>query len=358
MKKRLDKLCLVIDNLGSGGAQRQLCMLARELSLVGWQVTIFTYVNDEHMLHTLSGTNVSYVCVDKSEPKFFVRAKEFFGTFENGIIIAFMERPAFLVFLMSFFVKFKRIIVSERNITIDKYFSAFVFRCLVYWRFSFIASNTFRQSNWLAMALPFYKRNIRTIWNGVDLPGENTYLHLGSNNFICVGRVGRQKNPWLILHLLEKYNSELSDVRFDWYGAEDVWSIGLRDELNEYSLKNGLNARFSPPTKDVDSIYRKSNFLVLTSLYEGMPNVVLEAMARGLVVICPKIADLEILIEDKINGILYDVNSLDSFFGAINFARQLDKFTIHTIGLAAVGSVSKACSPREMALKYESLIVD
>lgn len=46
---------------------------------------------------------------------------------------------------------------------------------------------------------------------------------------------------------------------------------------------------------------------VLNSLTEGMPNVVLEAMAMETAVVCTKVAEVPRMIEDHRQGILVDI---------------------------------------------------
>jgi len=60
-------------------------------------------------------------------------------------------------------------------------------------------------------------------------------------------------------------------------------------------------------------LYQAMDLFVLSSLREGLPNVVLEAMAMGVAVVSTRVAGIPSLIEDGKNGILCppdDVNEL------------------------------------------------
>ena len=53
-------------------------------------------------------------------------------------------------------------------------------------------------------------------------------------------------------------------------------------------------------------LYGKYKVFITSSLYEGNPKALLEAMSMGCVVIAYKIENIEEIISQKINGILYE----------------------------------------------------
>jgi glycosyltransferase involved in cell wall biosynthesis len=61
--------------------------------------------------------------------------------------------------------------------------------------------------------------------------------------------------------------------------------------------------------EDVPSLLNNADIFVLTSLYEGMPNSILEAMAHGLPVVSTQVNGVSELIEDGVNGFtIYSTN--------------------------------------------------
>ena len=50
----------------------------------------------------------------------------------------------------------------------------------------------------------------------------------------------------------------------------------------------------------------------LPSFYEGTPNVICEAMACGLPVVCSEVCDNPMYVKDGINGFLFDPHSVES----------------------------------------------
>lgn len=96
-------------------------------------------------------------------------------------------------------------------------------------------------------------------------------------NIINIGRLEKQKNQELLIRAFKNI-IDLTDENLYIYGEGSLenFLIELIDEL-------GISDRVHiyPPVKDVKEVIRKSKLFVLSSDYEGLPNVLLEAMALG-----------------------------------------------------------------------------
>ena len=70
----------------------------------------------------------------------------------------------------------------------------------------------------------------------------------------------------------------------------------------------------SVPSQDLPKIYKKYKYFTLVSYYEGMPKVLIEAMASGCICLCSRGDGIEEIIEDGYNGFLSNgFNSNDIF---------------------------------------------
>ena len=90
--------------------------------------------------------------------------------------------------------------------------------------------------------------------------------------------------------------------------------------------------------KDVFSIMDRCDVLILPSYSEGMPNVILEAMSRGLIIIASDVGAVNILVSSK-NGVLiqnpYHENILIAMKSLLNMDTEtllkMKKFSVKLI---------------------------
>jgi colanic acid/amylovoran biosynthesis glycosyltransferase len=100
-----------------------------------------------------------------------------------------------------------------------------------------------------------------------------------------------------------------------------------RKHLELLIQKNRLQDRISLLghvfPKQMDSLYRHADVVVLTSRSEGIPLVLMEAMGRGRIVLAPTITGIpEIVIPGK-SGFLYAPGNLEAFLARIFFLQEL-----------------------------------
>lgn len=94
-----------------------------------------------------------------------------------------------------------------------------------------------------------------------------------------VGHVGRftfQKNHKFLIDIFNEYQKINSD--------SELWLFGkgeLEDEIKEYA-KNNKKIKFMGLRTDINEIYSAMDCFVFPSLFEGMPNTIIEAQTAGL----------------------------------------------------------------------------
>lgn len=205
-------------------------------------------------------------------------------------------------------------------------------------------------------------RTVDVIPNPVTypLPRHSPYLMLGDwlapnrRTLLAVGRLGPEKG---FDRLIDAF-AAVSQKYPDW----DLAIVGdgtERDALEQQRGHLGLNTRIFLPGRagNVGDWYEAANLFALTSLFEGFPNVLIEAMAHGLPAIS---VDCNTGPRDVIrsgeNGLL--VPPADSSALQEALARLMSNDTLrHEMSLAAT-RVQTTFSIEQIAARWETLFVN
>jgi colanic acid/amylovoran biosynthesis glycosyltransferase len=87
--------------------------------------------------------------------------------------------------------------------------------------------------------------------------------------------------------------------------------------IRDLDLQSNIRLAGHLSHQQLDACYANANLVVLTSRSEGIPLVLMEAMARGKPVIAPAITGLPELVVDGKNGFLYSPGSLEDFVAQV-----------------------------------------
>jgi glycosyltransferase involved in cell wall biosynthesis len=102
-----------------------------------------------------------------------------------------------------------------------------------------------------------------------------------------------------------------------------------RSHLESLIRKYGLGAQVTllghVPNEKMDSLYARADVVVLTSRSEGIPLVLMEAMAGGKLVLAPEITGIPELVIAGKTGFLYRPGSLADFVARLLFLYSLVK---------------------------------
>ena len=96
-----------------------------------------------------------------------------------------------------------------------------------------------------------------------------------------IGRLTPQKQPKDFVQLAARVAAGGGSEHFVWGGPSE-----MRKEISALCSKIDVkNFTLLPPKSDVHPVYRALDGLIVTSEFEGLPFVVLEALAMGVPVL-------------------------------------------------------------------------
>jgi len=123
------------------------------------------------------------------------------------------------------------------------------------------------------------------------------------------------------------------------------WIVGEgpeRTALEKQIMASGLQGRVyligQLPRNDLPGYYRHADLVVLTSKSEGIPVVLMEAMAHEKLVLAPAITGISELVEHQRTGFLYQPGSLPDFVSAVRWI-QANKTSLAGVQRAAAASI-------------------
>ena len=352
------RVLLMTENLGSGGAERQLCLLAVLLKNKGYDVKVITYGKSLFYLQYLQDNTVEHIFLNQARNK-WLRVAYFVKLFlinKPTTVVSFLPSTNMACCIASLFYKTK-VIVSERSHTIKSGKSLFML--YLYKLATFVVTNSYSEAKNIRIIAPWLSDKIRTIVNAVNSDKFTPAIEKNKNHFkriICVGRVIPCKN---ILNLLDAINiARAENIYFhvDWFG-EQYDKDYLKKVLKKIDdLKCCDIFRLHKPSMTIQDEYQKSDIFCLPSLYEGYPNVIVEAMSCGLPVICSNVCENPHIITDSINGFLFDPNSITSIVDTFKKILSLNDSELHNIGQRNRAKVIEENSEESFVNKYIDLI--
>lgn len=162
--------------------------------------------------------------------------------------------------------------------------------------------------------------NIDFIYNWIT-PVDNLEKYeynIDSKKLITVGRFASQKGYDYLSKVAVSVLLKNSDWQWDIFGSgDDKIKEELIKELREAGVLSQVN--FKGNVKGIENIYPNHGIYVMSSRYEGLPLVLLEAKQYGLPIVsfdCP--TGPSDIVLDGINGYLIDNYSVNSMSDKIN----------------------------------------
>ncbi len=215
--------------------------------------------------------------------------------------------------LSKIIMRWKQPVVYRNASVMSRYSARWVSKQLIRFllgRVSHIASVSAASQEDLISSFGVASVKITQIPVGVDLHSGNpvTEMHDGLN-IVHVGGFTFEKNHQGLLNILERVLKSLPDVK--------LWLIGdgpLRNRIEDEVIKRKLepNVHFAGSVKNPMDFIRSAKALVLPSIIEGLPAVVLEAFACETPVIAYAVGGIPEVLSGQ-TGWLIDKNDEEDF---------------------------------------------
>jgi glycosyltransferase involved in cell wall biosynthesis len=197
---------------------------------------------------------------------------------------------------------------------------------------------------------------IEVIPNGVDtgyfvpdLSQRSTHPSL-----IYVGRLVEQKDPFTLLKAFRLLLGDLPHAKLVMLGNGH-----LRPAIDEFLRTHSLEScvQVCNGTDDIRPYLQKAWAFVLPSVFEGSPNVVIEAMAGGLAIVSTRVDGVPELIKDYETGFMVEPQDPEALAKAMVKVLSNDE-KCRDMGAAAREKAIREFSMERMARLTEQVFLD
>lgn len=329
----MKKICIFLPSLRGGGAERVTLILANGMAEKGYNVDLVLAKAEGPYLHDVS---IKVNIVDLGKTRMLSSLFPFIKYLKRSkpdSILSVMNHVNIIAYLAKFFSGSRaRLIFSEHNnlstsMLVNQSYKNFTLKKLMVWaykRADAVVAVSNGVADDLADQLHMQRSSIMTIYNPVVTKEllqlqhekiEHPWIGEGKDFIIGVGRLTYQKNFALLIDAFYKVqnNHDLSLVIL----GEGELEGDLKSQISDLGLEDKV---LMPGFVGNPYAWIKaSRCFVLSSVHEGLPTVLIEAMACGTPVVstdCPS-GPSEIL-EGGRWGKLVPLNDSDSLSRAIS----------------------------------------
>ena len=359
------KIAFLIDNLDSGGAERQCVELAKALRNSGHSVRVLGYCPGDFYLAELNAAGVEYLCLRCSGAASRILAfRRELRRSRPEAVIAFMQTPAILAELASWPGKPWNLIVSERSCIPDRPTLRGRLSLAMHRVADHVTTNSRRNADRILAINPKLRDKLKVIYNTVDL--ERFHPAVGHTpgsprQLICVASHQDNKNACGLIRALSILPEE-SRPHVKWFGSQHgadgtIYKAytAARELADELKVERWI--QFFPPNAKIEDEYRSSDALILPSHMEGCPNVVCEAMACGLPILMgADVSDAGIFAPAGRNGMLFDHNDPASIADSISDFGRLTADQWTCCSRCSRELAEELFSPQKFIDAYSSLL--
>lgn len=337
------KVLLVIDNLGSGGAQRQMVNLAIGLNKRGHEVELFYYFPQNFFEYQLDQAGIKTIKVSKTGKAGLNVLNTLRKILRKGnydVAVSYLKAPNIYLSLAAKLAGVKtKVITSERTRTNLSVLSPVL--CLRYFAHLLghqVVFNSYHEKdNWTGRFSKLGPKSM-TIYNGIDTARFKPlpYAPDVSRAILGIGSISPDKNILCLIRAVGILKSKGFKVNVVWYGKEiptvarhAAYAKEVYAEIAKLDIADCW--QWKQPINDIETVFNKFDFLVLSSLVEGLPNVVCEALSSGLPVLISNGLDHPRLVAAGERGFLFSPDDAEELADRIQSFYLLDKQTVENI---------------------------
>jgi GalNAc-alpha-(1->4)-GalNAc-alpha-(1->3)-diNAcBac-PP-undecaprenol alpha-1,4-N-acetyl-D-galactosaminyltransferase len=356
------RIIFIIDSLCSGGAERVMSVLANNLSDTGYQITILSKVHQpgfyelsENVTLVYPKTEINYknaITTAFSRMNLYVDIYKYLKNAKPDLVIPFSTTTNGTVIILCKLLGLKVIASEHNNFRLNlKSFPIWFIKRHIYPHANLITVLTERDKNEYYSK---FMKNVVVMPNPLPLvPIEKVNLHQRDKIILSAGNLSRweQKGFDCLLEIFLQIAPKYPQWKLCIAGNGD--STYLTELITKFELNNRVS--LLGEIKDIQNIMQRSSIFTMTSRWEGLPMVLLEAMSQGMACIAfDCFTGPGDLITNGSDGILVEDKNIDQF--VVGLSKLIEDQDLRlTLGTNAIEN-SKKYLPEKIVKRWQSMI--
>jgi glycosyltransferase involved in cell wall biosynthesis len=318
-------VAFIVTRLELAGAEKQLVQIASGLQERGWQVSVLSMLPPIAHEKELRAKGVTVATLEMERgapnPKYLFRAANLFRQWKPQVLCTFNYHADVLG---RFAGKLAGVPVITSSIRNENFGGGFRDALIKYTNFlapQMTTNSTLAAKSLIGRGL-IAEKNMRVIPNGIKLEpyafrrdardALRAEWGITESEFVwlAVGRLEPQKDFKTLLQAFSKlFNGRLL------IAGEGPMLGELKTDVNNFGLKERV--RFLGLRKDIPHVLSAVDAFVLSSAWEGLPNVVMEALAAAKPVVATDVGGVRELLEENKSGFIVPAKSPDDLAAAM-----------------------------------------
>ena len=296
------RVCFVVGTLGCGGAEKQLVFMLRAIKRAGIEARVLCLTEGEFHEAEIKSLGVEVEYIGGNQNRIIRLCK---------IIQNIRKQPADIIHSSHFYTNIYAALAGKilklpsigairsnlkSELAVHKSLGAFQISLP-----DFLIVNS-ELGRCAALEYGISPEKIEFVRNVVEAESGGRKIPVRQKNkvgFLFVGRLSKEKRPDRFLRLADALVRKYPELPLNFQIAGDGV---MRKELEAQTQRNSLlknKVEFLGERAEMKEIYRQADILVLTSDYEGTPNVVLEAMAHSIPVIATRVGGVPEILNER-----------------------------------------------------------
>lgn len=343
--------------------------LVRGLVHRGHSVELFLYYPEQDFFRpAINSSGIPVHEFDKRNESSYSITKALIKCIRTGkfdVVLSYLTTPNIYAEIAGLFSTGSKFVVSERSSHLgDRGIVRALASRALHVLADHVVANSLTHTSWLS-AKWWLAGRVSCIYNGLEVPDRpakgNWSQGLAELKLLAVGRIGPEKNILNLVRGLDLLYARHGTVpEVVWVGRQDPSAASLAyraqvDAFLEARPQVASRWKWLGERMDVPELMVASHALVHPALYEGLPNVVCEAMAVGRAVLVSDVCDHPALVKDGERGFLFNPQEPNDIARAIERLSGLDVDEWSVVGCNAHEFARQNLSVENMVSSYEAL---